>query len=389
MEPFPAVFIGGPPHSGKSVLTYSLTRALRQRGVQHYVIRAAPDGEGDWANEADQALVRTLRVKGDFDPAFTDSICQSLENRHLSLIVDAGGRPTPDQERIFDCCTHAVLLTPDADALNRWRALAVRHGVPILAELTSRLRGSQSIAAVQPILQGIITGLERGQTASGPTFDALVHRLADVLYVDPDELYRFHERHCPIETVIHLDRLARTLGVAAAGDEIRWEPRHVPTVLDYLPENVPLALYGRGTNWLYTAIALLAFPAPFAHFDPRLGWAHARPLQVGSPGPETPLAFRLDESPGSVHLEILPRSAYLEYDELDTWCFPPLPAGKGLIFSGKIPYWLYTSLARTCRAAPWIAAYQPQIEGAVVVQSSDPAHPIGERVDLPVSPRNK
>ncbi len=50
MELFPAILVGGPPHSGKSVLTYSLTQALRRRGVDHYVLRAAPDGEGDWAN---------------------------------------------------------------------------------------------------------------------------------------------------------------------------------------------------------------------------------------------------------------------------------------------------------------------------------------------------
>ena len=58
MELFPAVMIGGPPHSGKSVLAYSLSQALRARQVAHYVLRAFPDGEGDWANEADQAMVR-------------------------------------------------------------------------------------------------------------------------------------------------------------------------------------------------------------------------------------------------------------------------------------------------------------------------------------------
>ena len=62
MELFPAVLIGGPPNSGKSVLTYNLTQALRERGIQHYVVRAAPDGEGDWVSEADRSLVRTILV---------------------------------------------------------------------------------------------------------------------------------------------------------------------------------------------------------------------------------------------------------------------------------------------------------------------------------------
>ena len=385
MEQLPAVFIGGPPHSGKSVLTYSLTRALRQRGIAHYVIRAAPDGEGDWANEADQRLVRTLRIKGDFTQTFTDFVCESLEKRHLPLLVDAGGRPTPYQERIFDRCTHAVLLTLDVDSMTHWRAIAKRHAVPVVAELTSRLQGHQSITATEPILRGIITGLDRSQTATGPTFDALVDCLADILYFDPDELYHLHERRCSVETVIHLDRLACRLGVPMDGNETRWEPQHVPRVLDYLPEKTPLALYGRGTNWLYTAVALLAFPAPFVQFDSRLSWVKANPLQIGQPGSGSPLQFQFHDSPDYVHVEVFPRSAYLEYDDLDILCIPAIPAGSGVILSGRIPYWLYTSIALTYRDAPWIGVYQPQLECAVIVYSTDAAHPIGGCVNVPES----
>ena len=39
-NPLPAVVIGGPPHSGKSVLAYSLTRALRAPSISHYLLRA-------------------------------------------------------------------------------------------------------------------------------------------------------------------------------------------------------------------------------------------------------------------------------------------------------------------------------------------------------------
>ncbi|MBN1935023.1 MAG: hypothetical protein JW934_10180 [Anaerolineae bacterium] len=383
MEPFPAVLIGGPPHSGKSVLTYSLTRAMRRRRIEHYVIRATPDGEGDWANEADQTLVRALRVKGDFTQAFTDFVCNNLTHRHLPLIVDAGGRPTPDQERIFGCCTHAVLLAPDADMLVHWRNIAHRHGLSIVAELTSHLQGEQRVVSRSPILRGTITGLDRSQTATGPAFDALVDLLAGSLYRAPDELYRFHERHCPIETVIHLDRLAHTLGISPDSGEVRWEPQHVPLVLDYLPEETPLALYGRGTNWLHTAVALLASPAPFAHFDPRLGWVEARPLSVRQPGTGYPLQFRLYHAPNCVHLEALPQSPYLEYDELDTLSIPPLPARTGVILSGRIPYWLYTSMAVSYQDVPWIGTYQPQLECAVIAYSTDPAYPIGDCIHLP------
>ncbi len=385
MESFPAIFIGGPPHSGKSVLTYNLTRALRQRSVQHYVLRAAPDGEGDWANEAEQALVRTLRVKGDFTPAFTDFICRSLTTRHLPLIVDVGGRPTPYQERIFDLCTHAVLLAPDEDSLADWRAIAARHGVPVVAELISRLHGDQSISATQPILRGVITGLEWDTTIAGPVFDALVDCLASLLYLNPDQLYRLHERDCPTETVIRLDRLGRTLGALAEGGEIRWQPHHLPQVLDYLPEQVPLGLYGRAPNWLYAAVARLAYPADFHQFDVRLGWVRPPTLRLSPPATDASLQAHLISYSDHTRLEFTIPKAYLDYDDAHEVAVPPVPADKGAVLSGKLPLWLWTALGLAyAPLVPWLAVYQPQQETqAVVVSSRTPALSPGHLVVSP------
>src|SRR5205807_346444 len=47
----PALLIGGPPHAGKSVLFYNLTKTLHEQGVRHHAIRACPDGEGNWYQE--------------------------------------------------------------------------------------------------------------------------------------------------------------------------------------------------------------------------------------------------------------------------------------------------------------------------------------------------
>ena len=212
MELFPALLIGGPPHMGKSVLTYSLTHALRERGVPHYVIRAYPDGEGDWANESDQKLVRRIRVKGKGTPRWVDRICRDIAARHLPLIVDVGGRPTPDQERIFDCCTHSILLTGDQTAHATWEAMLARHGLIPLADLRSQLTGQARLAETGLVLRGLITGLERGTTAAGPTFAALVERVARLFAYDPAELRRTHLVLAPAETTVDLDRLARILG---------------------------------------------------------------------------------------------------------------------------------------------------------------------------------
>jgi len=380
MELFPAILIGGPPHMGKSVLAYSLTHALRERGVQHYVLRAYPDGEGDWANESDQKLVRRIRVKGQGTPQWVDHICRDIAARHLPLIVDVGGRPTPDQERIFDHCTHAVLLTGDGAAHSTWTDLLARHGLLLLADLRSRRSGQDLVTDTGPILRGIITGLERGTTAAGPTFDALVARIARLFVYDPEELRRTHLTSAPVENAVDLDRLARTLGVPFTGEKATWQPRHLPDLLDYLPPATPLGLYGRAPNWLYAAVALLACPAEFYQFDPRLGWIAPPTLRLGLVPADAPLQVRSTARADYLHLDFFLPAAYLDYADASGLFVPPLPVGKGVVLSGKIPHWLYTALALAYRAAPWVAVYQPQINEAVVAHSSNPAHPIGQRI---------
>src|SRR6266436_8961822 len=127
----PAVLIGGPPHAGKSVLTYSLTQALRKRRIAHFVIRACPDGEGDWSQEIDQAMVRHMRVKGQWTATFVENICTTLERRHFPLLVDIGGRLEVWQTILLQHCTHSLLLLrrDDETAANSWRNLVASNSL--------------------------------------------------------------------------------------------------------------------------------------------------------------------------------------------------------------------------------------------------------------------
>jgi CRISPR-associated protein Csx3 len=385
MELFPAVLIGGPPNSGKSVLTYNLTQALRERGVQHYVLRAAPDGEGDWASEAERDLMRTILVSRAWTPAFVEHVCASLAHRPLPLIVDAGGRPTAWQEAIFDSCTHAVLLTPDESARAAWLELVNRHHVILLADLRSELHGVSQVTAAQPVLTGVIAGLEWGQRIGGPTFEALVERIARLFAYDPEKLRRSHLAAAPVETAIDLDRLARTLGVPFTGDKATWQPHHLPCLLDYLPEATPVGLYGRGPNWLYAAVALLAYPEPFYQFDARLGWVRPPTLCVGTPAADAPVQARSQRRAGHTHLAFTITKAHLDYTEAAGLTVPPVLPGQGVVLSGKLPLWLYTALALTyVPYARWMAVYQPQCgDEAIVVSSGDPQLPVGERAVSP------
>lgn len=382
MEQLPAIAIGGPPHSGKSVLTYSLTQALRAQGVDHYVLRACPDGEGDWSNEAPPETVRLIRNKGQFTTSFVDNVCRALSRRHLPLLVDVGGRPTQEQERIFDDCTHAILLARDETGLATWRALAERHDLPIMAELTSTLTKSENVFAEYPILRGQIAGLERHQQVEGPVLERLAWNVKTLFAQKPGELRRLHLAQAPVELTVDLERLGRTLDIAEGRI---WAPADVPRVLDYLPAAVPLALYGRGPNWLYAAIAVYAAPQPLYQFDARLGWVQPLSVTVRATHPAQPICWQLSQNTSGVLLDVRIVDTYLDYSEAQHLSAPLLPNGQGLILSGKLPHWLTNGLVLAYATAtadtPWIAVYQPSLPGGpVVVASHDKAHPVGTQV---------
>jgi CRISPR-associated protein Csx3 len=379
MNLLPAVVIGGPPHAGKSVLTFSLSQALRARNVAHYVLRAFPDGEGDWSNQARQDLVRAIRIKGDCTPELIQHICRDIAQRHLPLIVDPGGKPTDWQEAVFDECTHAILLWPDAESRRTWEAMLKRHGLPIVADLRSDLHGTNSLEDNGPISRGTLAGLERGAMAEGLAFEALVERVSGLFSYSLSELRAMHLAQAPVELVIELGRLGRTLDALDGAQE--WIPQHLPRVLDYLPSATPLGLYDRGPNWLYAALALYAYPEPLYQFDVRLGWIKPPALQVGQPAKDALLRVRLFPRPDHIRVELALRDSYLDFAEADGLYVPPVPQDIGIVLSGKLPLWLWTSAAVAYRPASWLGIYQPQLhDRAVVVHSRDPHWTVGQLV---------
>jgi CRISPR-associated protein Csx3 len=377
MELFPALLIGGPPHSGKSVLAYSLSQAFRRLGLEHYLLRACPDGEGDWANEIDQSLVRTVRLKGEWTPTWVDRICRDITRRHLPLLVDVGGRPAPWQEPIFNHCTHAVLLNHADITRDVWRAYARRYGLTVLAELASVLDGPEAILADHPVFQARLAGLQRKASPTGPVFEALVNLLQPYFDYVAVDLTRLHLNMAPVQPAIDLNRLARTFDMPFDGQKAVWQPACLPQLLDYLPSGEPLALYGRGPNWLYAALALHCRPAPFYQFDVRLGWVSPPGLKLGLTGPNDPLQAQVVSTPHQTTLNFSIAAAYLDHWEANGLLIPIPPQGKPLALNGKLPLWLFTALVLAYQHAPLLAIYQPQA-GHVVVSSQMPGFAPGD-----------
>jgi len=386
-NPFPAVLIGGPPHSGKSVLVYSLTQALRQANVPHYALRACPDAEGDWANEADQQTVRAIRVKGEFSDEFMARVAWYLQQRPLPLLVDVGGRPTAEQEAIFRYCTHAILLageekdepTAFEHDMAEWQAKMARQGVPVFARCKSVLHGENELLSTQPIITGTLAGLERGQIATGPTFTALVEKLQELFTFPAVDLTELHLAQAPVELTLDLGALARTWQIVDG----RWQPDHLPQLWDYLPEGKPLAIYGRAPNWLYATLAMVAYPAPFWLYDARLGWVQPPILPLQADERQTGWQVAAYDQPDFTLLDMTTHSQYLDIEEADGLPLMPVSTDKGLVLSGKIPHWLLTAVTRRfAPLLPWTAVYQPPLGQAIVIYSKETAVSIGEKILL-------
>jgi CRISPR-associated protein Csx3 len=381
-ESLPAILIGGPPHTGKSVLTYSLTQALRKRAIDHYVIRACPDGEGDWSQEIDHEAVRLLRVKGQWKQEFVQRICYALEHRQFPLLVDMGGRPTEWQVSILQRCTHSLLLLrPDDETTTRfWLQLVKDTGLLPLARIYSVLYGASAVVSRFPVIEGTLSGLQRHTVAYGSLFDILVERIHALFTTNSAQDLRLaHFANAPAE-VIDLDI---SLQMFAPHSE-RWEPVMLQRLLATLPPHRSLAFYGRGSNWLYGALVEHPFPALFYQFDPRLGWVTPPQLLIGAATQAVSVTLWEDSSVTVLSARLL--DDYLDYAAAGQLAFPSLSTEKGVILNGKLPHWLVTALVHfynTVVGVSWVACYSPQLERAVVVVSRVALYTPGDLVSLP------
>jgi CRISPR-associated protein Csx3 len=383
----PAVLIGGPPHTGKTVLTYSLTRALRQDGVEHYVMRACPDGEGHWSQETPRLVAEALRHshKGTYTHEFVQRVCADIARRRVPFIVDVGGLPQDDQFQIFQHCTHAILLRHRASAASDWQRIIEQNRLCLLADLISELEGVPTLETQTPVLRGTLAGLHRGSTIQGEPFASLVRCLVALFRSTTGGLSETYLAEAPTSLVLNLPRILDTL---ASGSQ-DWTPEMLPRLLAQVPAHTPLSVYGWAAYWVYAALALHAQPAFFSQFDTRLGWLEPLSLQIGSSiHPEIVL-----EAVNGEHFTLLQsslRTHNLDYTQLSSLHVPRLPPDQGVVMSGKLPLWLTSSLAISYyqAGAPWIAGYYPQLQGAIVIFSRVPEYALGNLLPITLSNHN-
>ncbi len=195
------VVLAGPPRSGKSCLRQGLKDAVRALpGAPYpYVITACPDGEGAWFQEtvnADPALAAELKAayKAKFTPEFVDRVASSVAAVNLPLtIVDIGGIPSAENERICAHATHIVLLAGTdpktgkvwSDRLVVWYEFARKLGLTVVAEIFSDYHGQTDEvqgAGADGVLRGSVHHLERGEDiVARPMVRALAEHLVQLV----------------------------------------------------------------------------------------------------------------------------------------------------------------------------------------------------------------
>ena len=390
MNSLPAILIGGPPHSGKSVLFYSLTIALRDRNITHHAIRACPDGEGNWSQEIDQAMIRQLRIKGQWTDAFTEGICRDIKRRLVPMLIDMGGLPQASQLNIFRHCTHSLLLlnSDDEQGARNWCKLVAENGLLPLAQLRSELHGTSVITAESPVIRGTLAGLERSTLVHGPAFDVLVERVASLFSTySPQDLEKALLDRAPTATVIHLPILLQTLSPGSH----RWEPAILPSLLASLPTNSSIAVYGQGPHWLYGALAAFAGSRALYQFDPRgigsAGWISPPTLRFGTVSSDDLLIQQCSyEQEQATILKIAITGKHLDYSQADLLPFPLVSTARGLILDGIMPSWLLTALVRFYGYAgvPWIACHYPPLKAAIVVTASSDMYCLGDLIPVSI-----
>lgn len=149
----------GPPNSGKSVLLRAVHEQLRRLAPEEFqrdtfLLRACPDGEGNWFGEIAADLAATLRYKNRWDDDFVTAMTAQIGTLAASkrlLLVDLGGRIDRRAQAILNCCTSAVIVSRDPAAVSEWRGALQASDVDVVAVIESVQTVTREVLAPEPL----------------------------------------------------------------------------------------------------------------------------------------------------------------------------------------------------------------------------------------------
>lgn len=191
----PAILIGGPPKSGKSVFSHALQRHLvqRQPNLKTHIYRANWDGEGNHTYETkDTQLVEQLRRENNFKLHHQDQSGAKIQKffqarseeaarirRVIDLtLIDVGGIPAPVKQPVVEQCTHYIVISSDPEKIQEWQTLCNPSLKPLII-IHSVLEERLEVVRTEPYLEVIAGPWIRGQECHVP--ELLLEQVLSIL----------------------------------------------------------------------------------------------------------------------------------------------------------------------------------------------------------------
>lgn len=150
----------GNPHTGKSVFLRLLRQSLKSilppeefhRNL--FVVKACPDGEGDWFSDLGESEAKIYRYKNHFNQEFVERIVEEIDklrNEKKLLFVDCGGKIDRFNQAILNKCTHCLILGTDEVSIAEWRGAAKLCGLNVICEILSSKDFVSDVISREPL----------------------------------------------------------------------------------------------------------------------------------------------------------------------------------------------------------------------------------------------
>lgn len=141
------IAVVGPANSGKSVFIRELQKNLKANYPVLYqndffLIRACPDGEGDWFGDVSADEGKLFRHKKRFDNEFviqmTNNIKEIKKTKNL-VLIDCGGIIDKKNQQILNECTHSIIVSRDESDIKEWIGALKSSEIELLFQINTEL----------------------------------------------------------------------------------------------------------------------------------------------------------------------------------------------------------------------------------------------------------
>jgi CRISPR-associated protein Csx3 len=367
------IIVYGPPRSGKSVGVYVIANLLpRDRFL---LIEGAPDGEGitGWAHIGDQGLVQSIRQKRHYTPEFVEWVVRSIRSSTSPItLVDVGGKRSKEVELISRLCRYFIVISNDQVETSAWREFGEGLGLKPLALLSSSLTGEDELIEDGHPLHGKITRLDRHH----PPLDSRVAKAVAARIIEVTASSTEEDGSGKADVLF--PSLAEELRVPSApgGSGHMWDPTILPQLLHIIPPRVAgkreVRLWGNmPSGFPYHALACALLTQRVRYYDPKVGNSGYVPLpdlKLRKKRWSNNLHWRVEERSDYVVVEFCIQHQVFDVFDLPDVLPPAVPIEKGVVVSGKGPWWLTGAIVRAYarKKSAWVAIFAPRESGKLI-----------------------